>query len=189
MVRREAVHNRNRWPWHVPARTSAGYSWLAVQKCRIARVSATRLKPLVKIHRSPFLARRKHAAVLSRALEEALFRHSDVISEGGMRGGALASGTYFGSTMIAIAFDRLAAEADGRLTRSVRAELVHVVEGSVRVRLRAMRLARAEAARRVPRGVLGTALCDLRVRDDGKQLRIDVDLEVEVRVSSRAKRS
>jgi hypothetical protein len=151
-------------------------------------VSAIRLKPLVKIQRSPLLARRKHV-VLSRALEEALFRHADVISEGGMRGGVASTGTYFGSTMIAIAFERLAAEAGGRLTRSVRSELVYVVEGSVRVRLRAMRLARAEAGRRVLRGVLGTALCDLRVRDDGKQLRIDVDLEVEVRVSSRANRS
>jgi hypothetical protein len=52
-----------------------------------------------------------------------------------------------------------------------------------------MRLARSEAARRVEDALLGTAFCDLRVSDAGKLLRIDVDLEVELRVSSRANRS
>jgi hypothetical protein len=151
-------------------------------------VSALKLKPLVKTSRRPFLTRSKHA-VLSRALEEALFRHADVLSEGGMRPLTAGLTTYFGSTMIVIPFERLASEAHTRLTRVLRAELVHVIEGSVRVRLRAMRLARAEASRRVYNGALGTALCEVRVRDDGKQLRIDVDLEVEVRLSSRAKRS
>jgi hypothetical protein len=89
--------------------------------------------------------------------------------------------------MISIAFARI--ESEVSLTRALRAEFVRIVEGSVRVRLRAMRLARAEAARRVRDGALGTAVCDVRVRDDGEHLHIDVDLEAEVRVSFRAKRS
>jgi hypothetical protein len=150
-------------------------------------VVANRLKPLAKINRRPLLLKREQW-VLSRALEEALFRHADVLSEGGTRsvGG---HGTYFGSTMLSIPIERLEAEAQTSVTRSLRRDLLRVVEGSVRVRLRAMRLARAEAARRVYSGVLGTALCELRVREDAKHLHIDVDLEAEVRVSSRAKRS
>jgi hypothetical protein len=119
-----------------------------------------RLKPLAKIRRRPFLVRRSQA-VLSRALEQLLFDHADVLSEGGLRV-AGSHGTYFGSTMISIAFARIESEVS---------------------------LARAEAARRVRDGTLGTAVCDVRVRDDGKHLHIDVDLEAEVRVSFRAKRS
>ena len=104
-------------------------------------MSDTRLKPLVKIQRPPFLAKRQHV-VLTRALEEALFRHADVISEGGTRQMPKAGNTYFGSTMIAIAFDRLADETHQKFTRHTRASLVNVVEGSVRVRLRCMRMAR-----------------------------------------------
>ena len=148
----------------------------------------TRLKPLAKIRRRPYLVRRKQT-VLTRALEQALFDHAEVLSEGSTRAAVGVQATYFGSTMISISFARLEAETHARLTRAMRDELVHVAEGSVRIRLRAMRLARAEAARRVVNGLLGTAVCDVRVRDGGKQLHIDVDLEAEVRVSSRAKRS
>jgi len=52
-----------------------------------------------------------------------------------------------------------------------------------------MRLARAEAARRLQSNEMGTALCEIRVLDTGDELHIDVDLEVPVRVSSRAKGS
>jgi len=97
--------------------------------------------------------------------------------------------TYFGSTMIAIAFERLAQETQQKFTPKARAGLVGIVEGSVRVRLRCMRLARAEAARRVSDARLGTVLCDLRVHEDGAHLRIDVDLEAPMRISSRPQRA
>ena len=54
----------------------------------------------------------------------------------------------------------------------------------MRVRLRALRLARAEAARRVPDRMLGTAYIDTTVRMTERQLHIDVDLEVALSVSS-----
>ena len=148
---------------------------------------ATRLKPLAKIRRRPYLIRRQQT-VLTRALEQALFDYADVLSEGSTRSVG-AHATYFGSTMISIAFARLEADTHANFTRAMRDELVHTAEGSVRLRLRAMRLARAEASRRVANGLLGTAVCEVRIRDGGKQLHIDVDLEAEVRVSSRAKRS
>jgi hypothetical protein len=150
-------------------------------------VPAHRLKPLVKSSRHPYLAKRQQI-VLTQGLEEAMFKHADVISEGSARAMPKGGNTYFGSTMIAIAFERLERDTHQKFTRHTRAELVHVVEGSVRARLRCMRLARAEAGRRANDALLGTAMCDVRVHDDGKHLRIDVDLEVELRVSSRANR-
>jgi hypothetical protein len=151
-------------------------------------VAASRLKPLVKSSRRQFLAQ-SELVVLASGMEEVLFRHADVISEGSARMMKDAGSTYFGSTMIAVPFERLARETSEPLIGSFRAQLVRAIEGSVRVRLRAMRLARAEAGRRVDDALLGTARCDLRVTDAGKQLRIDVDLEVELRVSSRTNRS
>lgn len=64
------------------------------------------------------------------------------------------------------------------------AELRDAVEGSMRVRLRLMRWARAEAARRVPSHMLGMATVETRVRLDENQLHIDVDLEVPLEVLS-----
>ena len=150
-------------------------------------MSDRRLKPPVKSSRPPFLATRQQT-VLTRALEETLFRHADVVSEGGTGRTPKVGNTYFGSTMIAIAFDKLAKETHQKFTRHARASLVQIVEGSVRVRLRCMRLARAEAVRRVHAARLGTVFCDLRVHEDGSHLRIDIDLEAAMRVSSGATR-
>jgi hypothetical protein len=55
--------------------------------------------------------------------------------------------------------------------------LLALVEGSVRVRMRAMRLACAEAARRVPGHDLGTARVEIRVRREDDKMHVDVDLE------------
>jgi hypothetical protein len=148
----------------------------------------TRLKPLAKAERSAVLARRS-GVQLTRALEEMLFLEADVLSEGSLRQQTAAAATYFGSTMIRVRIAALLARGRAFANSSDRAALVLAIEGSVRIRLRAMRLARAEAARRVQRSVMGTALCEIRVRDMGDELHIDVDLEVPVRVSSRAKRS
>jgi hypothetical protein len=144
-----------------------------------------KLKPLIKSRRQPFLAKRQ-AVVLTRALEETLFRHADVISEGATRKSSDGGYAYFGSTMIAISFQHLEHETQQPFTPRTRALLVEVVDGSVRVHLRCMRLARAEAVRRVTDARLGTVFCDMRVHDDGSHLRIDVDLEAQMRLSSRA---
>ena len=128
------------------------------------------------------------AATLSRALEEELFRCAEVLSEGSCRSGEHGS-TYFGSTMISVELDRLRRVTRGGLDREERRVLAEAVDGSVRVRLRAMRLARAEAARRIPDRALGTVCVETRVRLTDRQLHIDVDLEASVGVSSAARRS
>jgi hypothetical protein len=151
-------------------------------------VLPSKLKPLAKASRHAVLLRRT-AIQITRALEEALFREADVLSEGSLRAAGPGQATYFGSTMIRVQISALLAGARPCSDRSEHMALFRAIEGSVRVRLRAMRLARAEAARRMHRSVLGTALCEIRVSLTADQLHIDVDLEVPVRVSSRAKGS
>jgi len=142
-----------------------------------------RLKPLARASRAPALVRRG-SVCLSRALEEELFRCAEVLSEGGRRAVGGQRDSYFGSTMISVDLERLRPLFRGGLDERSRQLLVDAVDGSVRVRLRAMRLARAEAARRVQDRTLGTAFVETRVRLTERQLHIDVDLEVALSVSS-----
>jgi hypothetical protein len=148
----------------------------------------SKLKPIAKARRNA-LRSRGGGWQISRALEEAIFRHADVLSEGGARVAPTGHSTYFGSTMISVELSKLAAHGSGLTGAALLGPLQDAIDGSVRVRLRAMRLARAEAARRVHRRTLGTLLCEIVVRIHGKHLHIDVDLEVPLRVSSRTSRS
>ncbi len=150
-------------------------------------VVSEKLKPLVKARSVAQLIEHRSYR-LSHALEEALFRHADVLSEGGMRAPAAGQSTYFGSTMISIDLRKLGRFAHGTDDAALQRALLQTIDGSVRVRLRAMRMARAEAARRVHRRTLGTALCEIRMRMSGVHLHIDVDLEVPLGVSSRSVR-
>lgn len=144
------------------------------------------LKPLAKARRGPVLVGRDRVAI-SRAFEEELFRRADVLSEGACRSGEGAVDCYFGSTMIRCDLLGMRERFRTELDDAFRAALLRAVEGSVRMRLRAMRLACAEAARRVPDRALGTALTEIRVRLSRDQLHIDVDLEVPLGVSSRSR--
>jgi hypothetical protein len=143
------------------------------------------LKPLVRAQRSPALVQRAGVS-LSRALEEELFRCAEVLSEGSRRTTAGQRDSYFGSTMISIDLDRLRPLFRGGLDGLARKRLARAIDGSVRVRLRAMRLARAEAVRRVQDRSLGTVQVETRVRLTESHLHIDVDLEVLLSVSSAA---
>ena len=146
------------------------------------------LKPIARATRNVALLTRTTFQI-SRLLEETLFSEADVLSEGSMRSSGPGQATYFGSTMIRVRIAALLSRTRRRPDPAERAALTSAIEGSARIRLRAMRLARAEAARRLDRTVMGTALCEIRVHDTGDELHIDVDLEVPVRVSSRAKGS
>ena len=142
-----------------------------------------KLKPLARARRSPALVRRGHV-VLSREVEEQIFLSAEVLSEGGCRPDPGSHDSYFGSTMISVEIARLQQPGRGSLDAGELRELADVIDGSVRVRLRAMRLACAEAARRVQDREFGTAQCEIRVRVTDTQLQIDVDLEVPLGVSS-----
>lgn len=168
-----------------PGMRSRGLVCLRRCMCDTAgRVSLaySRLKPPVRATRAGALSRRHVPATLSRELEEELFRCSEVLSEGGVRASSQGS-TYFGSTMISIDLDRLMPSFRDGLDLHARRLLLEAIDGSVRVRLRAMRMARAEAARRIS-GTLGTALVETRVRLTEHQLHIDVDLEIGLHLRS-----
>jgi hypothetical protein len=136
----------------------------------------------VKARRGATIRRGTHD-VLSRDAEEWLFRCPEVLSEGSVRAGEEGA-SWFGSTMITVDLVALAQHWRGPLDAEARERLVAAMAGSVRVRLRAMRLACAEVARRLPDRRLGTAQVDTRVRVVGDQLYLDVDVEVPIDVTS-----
>ncbi len=124
---------------------------------------------LAKARRGAFLK----AGVLSREAEVWLMRLCGRMSEGEVR--TLPSGdAYFGSTMFSVDLHALEREWRGSLNREA---LRVAVEGSVRMRIRLMRLAQADATQRVPTRVWGTTETETRVYRQGEALHIDVDIE------------
>jgi len=145
-----------------------------------------KLKPLARALRGPVFVRRGGIAI-SRLLEEQLFGAAEVLSEGELR--RLGDrDSYFGSTMIAFEIMRIAGFVSGRFDDDERDQLRRAIEGSVRMRIRAMRLACAEVGRRVPDRPLGTAQVETSTRLTATHLHMDIDVEVPVGVSSRARR-
>jgi hypothetical protein len=145
-----------------------------------------KLKPPVRAMRAAGLARRGGGLTLSRTLEQELFRCAEVLSEGSCRAASGQGDSYFGSTMISVEVERLQAWFRNGLDARARRQLLEAIDGSVRVRLRAMRLARSEAVRRAPGRAFGTAYVETKVRMTERQLHIDVDLEALLGVSSGA---
>jgi hypothetical protein len=119
------------------------------------------------------------AETLTREAEERLFRNVEVLSEGAVR-----DRTWFGSTMITVDLEHLESDLRDPLDEEGRERLLRLVSGSVRVRIRAMRLARAEVTRRFPDRKLGTAQMETRIRLHGGKLHVDVDVEVPLGVTS-----
>lgn len=111
---------------------------------------------------------------LSREAEEILFACAEILTEGGEG----PPGRFFGSTMITFDLVEAARHLRGLERPEVEEELFRLVAGSVRVRLRAMRIARAEVARRMPDHELGTAVVETRVRYARGRIHMDLDLEV-----------
>ncbi len=129
--------------------------------------------------RGPGLSKARRGACLKRGAltregEELLFALAERMSEGEVRQtrGARA---YYGSTMLTVHARDLAPRWRGELDLSV---LRAAIDGSVRVRLRAMRLACADAAHRAPSEALGTAIVETRITQVDDRLHIDVDVEV-----------
>lgn len=146
------------------------------------------MKGLVKARRDAAI-RTREASWLTPAVEEHLFRGADVLSEGAVRGVSGGGRRYFGSTMITFDLAPLARAWRGPFDLSARRRLLSLVEGSVRVRLRAMRLACAEVASRVTYRPLGTPIVETSVRLGENKMFLDVDLEVPVGVCSGARRT
>ena len=123
-----------------------------------------------KVRRVTFLKQR----TLTREGEELLFALAEHLSEGEVRqtrGGP----AYYGSTMLTIHAGDLLPRSRGPLELPT---LREAIAGSVRVRLRAMRLACADAAHRAPSEPLGTAIVETRITQVDDRIHIDVDVEV-----------
>ena len=142
-------------------------------------MSVKSLKPLSRATRVRALHDRRSHSV-TRQLEELLFRDAQVLSEGCCRQGQGGERTYYGSTMISVNLADFPAGIQLDLRGIDEETLESAVSGSVRIRLRAMRLARAEVVRRAPNVVLGTAQVETQIRLERMTLHIDVDLEVPI---------
>jgi len=117
---------------------------------------------------------------LDRVAEEAIFAHARILSEGAPNA-KLGSTQYFGSTMVTVDLAVLSRHMRGLHDDAGQQRLLDHVGGSVRVHLRLMRLARADAWSRCPDGELGTAQIEVRARIVDGKLWMDVDLEAPLR--------
>jgi len=128
----------------------------------------------------PGLARARRASALhgpsgiaiSREAEEILFAHAELLTEA-----RIDAAGYAGSTMITIDLAEAGKLVRGLDSHAERERFVSIARGSVRLRLRAMRFACAEAARRVPERALGTFGVDTTMRLEGHLLLVDVDVD------------
>lgn len=144
-------------------------------------MSAGLLKPPTRVRPAALLAARGGLALGPRA-EEVLFRGAEVLSEG-----SVADGSFFGTTLITIDLARVAPELAKPDDDERRRRFLEVLEGSVRIRLHAMRLACRDVARRHPDRALGMANVETRFRLEGNLVFLDVDLEVPVELAARAR--
>jgi hypothetical protein len=135
-------------------------------------VRARRIRPL---HRG-------ERALTPQAIEE-LFRSAEVLTEGGLDGDPEAR--WYGSIMITFDLGRLVRRCRGLSDPALLDRVVDAIEGSVRVRIRAHRMACAEVYRRFPDRTVGTAQLESCFRRDGDLLLLDIDLEAPIDLPSR----
>src|SRR6185436_18799414 len=102
------------------------------------RTDRPKLKGLVRAERDAFVSRHG-ACFLSQGVEETLFRHAEVLTEGKERASKNGERSYFGSTMITFDLAALQKRWRGPFETEQREELLKLVQGSVRMRLRAHR--------------------------------------------------
>lgn len=137
-----------------------------------------RLKPPVAV-RPGALVRARSGAALGPRAEDALFASAQVLAEGRESDGA-----FFGSTLVSIDLRSLAPALGHAASEAACERIYRAMEGSVRVRLRAMRIALADVSRRYPDAPLGTASVETRFRRVGPRVEVDVDVEVPLSLSS-----
>lgn len=140
------------------------------------------LKPPVRAHRIRAFRTTERAALTGQAIEE-LFRVAEVLTEGGLDGSA--EPRWYGSIMITFDLSRLSRRCRGLEDPAELDRLIDAVESSVRVRIRAHRMACGEVYRRFPDRAVGTAQIESSFSRDGNLLLLDIDLEAPVDLPSR----
>lgn len=148
----------------------------------------TPLKPPVRARRVLALREREGHAVLTSQVIDALFRSASVLAEGELDEGTQPP-RWYGSALITFHLDRLSGGCRGLEHPDQLERFVAAVEGSVRVRLLAHRVARGQLVERHPDRTIGTAQLESRFRRDGARLHLDIDLEAPVEVASTTRRA
>jgi hypothetical protein len=98
-----------------------------------------------------------------------LFDRADVVSEGSVKH-EVTGDVWYGSTSLVLVLPLASCAPD------TRAYLAAFAARDLHVRLRALRAARAEATLRAPQA-LGPSSCEIRVSEDARGVRIDVDIQ------------
>jgi hypothetical protein len=146
------------------------------------------LKPPARARRVAAFHRSGERVVLTPHAIEELFRSAEVLLEGGLgTKGDPGVETWYGSIMITFHLDRVAALCRGLDGPGAIDQLVEGIAGSVRVRLRAHRIARALIYERYPDRSIGTAQIESRFHHEGERLLLDLDLEAPVEAASNAR--
>ena len=127
-------------------------------------------KPMAPVRRVSLFEREIRIRLSSAAIE-ILFDLASVLSEG-----AREADGYFGSTMITIDLARASALVSDPCDVSTIRRVAELIAGDARVHARARALAAAEGNRLAGDPLVG-AQFDLRVRESGRHLQIDVELE------------
>lgn len=146
------------------------------------------LKPPARAGRPRALHRRGERTTLTATAIEELFASAEVLAEGGLSGDP-GRETWYGSIMITFHLDRLVERCRGLERPEELDALVDAITGSVRVRIRAHRMACREIYARYPDRRVGTAFVESRFRREGSRLLLDVDLEAPVEVVSGHRRA
>jgi len=137
------------------------------------------IKPPARARRILAWQKGRAGALSSSAIAE-LFRRAEVLTEGGLDGAA----RWYGSIMITFDLAHLSRRCRDLETSADLDAVVEAVEGSVRVRVRAHRMACAEVYRRFPDRDVGTAQLWSRFSREGERLLLDIDLEAPVDLPS-----
>lgn len=136
-------------------------------------------RPGLKRARPPSLVRVSQRVSTDAPQWRALFAGADVVSEGMAREGSTGREWLGSTSCILLMPERTAGE---------RAYLAAIAQHDGHVRLHALRLARTEAQARAP-GWLGTVTAELRVVEDPRGVRIDVDVEASLSERRRSVRA
>lgn len=137
------------------------------------------MKPPARARSIRAWSRAGRRALTASAIEE-LFRFADVLTEGGLDG----TGRWYGSIMITFDLGRLQRRCRDLESEEDLEEVIAAIEGSVRVRVRAHRMACAEIYRRFPDRDVGTAQLYSVFEREGERLLLDIDLEAPVDLPS-----
>jgi len=132
-------------------------------------------RPMAQAARIPLFEREVRQR-LSQAAVELLFEGAQVLCEGSLGAGATSATQFFGSVMVTILLDDLAAQVREAPTDDTAEKVAELMGGDARVLGRLRRLAESEATRIAGRPVRVHS-ADVRIRAEGPRILVDIDIE------------